>query len=115
EWGLLPEKIYYSRNGMPVSNIPAPRESKNPAAKIKFFFIGQISQHKGIQTLLEATKLLLPMAANKFEVHIHGFFQEKSFEEQVQPEIEMLQGTVFFHGAYRNHEVYDILRDADAI
>ena len=114
EWGLPPERILYSRNGIRSGIANRHAVSKRP---FRFGFIGQIMPHKGILTLLEACKILKGKIDHNFELQLHGIFHElqPSFKKDVLNRIEKLGKTAIYKGPYDNAQVGEILSEIDVL
>ncbi len=78
EWGIPKEKLshlIYSFDDRPYAIArPAPIRA-HPASPIRFGFMGQFTPHKGVETLLEAVRLMqarLPESVEPWCVHLFG-------------------------------------------
>ena len=112
--GMLPEKIEVINNGINLSKFK--NIQKTSSQKIRFGFIGQIVEHKGLEKLLEAFSLLSKAEREKVSLVIVGTGEElflnycKSLAENLN-----LVEVVTFYGKINNKEIKKMLRNIDAL
>lgn len=110
--------FYQHRGFFPQSNIrvipnPAPKHPDKPSAPflhagpVRFFFVGQLESHKGIELLLKSIDALdVP-----FELHIAG---DGSFAQKVSERAQK-DRRIFFHGFISLEHIHKIMARSDAI
>ena len=82
-----------------------------------FGFFGQLNPFKGIIELLEAIKSIQSeLVAKGFQLHIHGAgleHQSQEFVEHFNGLIDELNNVVYFHGAYRQDQLSELMASVD--
>jgi glycosyltransferase involved in cell wall biosynthesis len=77
-WGIPTEKLtelVYSFDHHPYEVARAEPERPDPTSPIRFGFMGQFTPHKGLGTLVEATRIMqarLPESVEPWRVHLYG-------------------------------------------
>ncbi|WP_394128927.1 glycosyltransferase family 4 protein [Shewanella maritima] len=118
DWGLEPDSITVIENGqlpiVDVTDTKGNRSQESDTVNIAYF--GQVNPYKGIDVLLEATKLLPKKLNGKYRIDIHGAnmeHQKGAFKERIAELLEEVGDSCRFHGAYENHEMPALLANSD--
>jgi glycosyltransferase involved in cell wall biosynthesis len=111
--GIPRDKIKLINNGI---NLREFSRSKTRSKKIRFAYIGQIIEHKGIVNLLQALSVLDDKEREKISVLIvgSGIKVYVDFCKRLAKELFSTNPPVFY-GAAGNHKVPAILKNIDAI
>ena len=91
------------------------RPLKKGGLRGNFAYFGNLSPNKGVLVLLEAARLLNQRHPGAFRVDIHGGapFQSDAFKADLNAALARVDGYVGWHGAYREEEMADLMRNTD--
>ncbi|MDX9913043.1 MAG: glycosyltransferase [Candidatus Moranbacteria bacterium] len=117
KWGIAEDKILYSRNGMNILNQDILNKDKFIEKKedglFNFVFTSQVREHKGIDVLLDAFKILEKNNFNKAKLFIFGGYDKGSiYGRKFKKRIFSLRN-VKYRGSFKNSDINSILKDAD--
>ena len=107
--GLRGAKVILMRYGMRHFPAVRRRERRGP---VRFGYIGALHPHKGIDLLLEAFRQVGHDASLHVFGSVFGSPISRSFWRRVR---DRAMPNVFFHGAYDNGRVGEILADIDVV
>jgi glycosyltransferase involved in cell wall biosynthesis len=113
DWGIPREKLRFEDYGrVPQERFEAPIESR-PRTRLGFF--GQISPVKGVDTLLEAMKLLAERAPD-VHLYLHGAnidILRPEARVQIDEALEAIGNNVTFTGPYGPSDVPRLMAEVD--
>ncbi|MCP4362066.1 MAG: glycosyltransferase family 4 protein [Chloroflexi bacterium] len=112
EAGVEPGRIVFSRQGRDFPNLKSEMVEKTVAPHLRVGYIGQITQLKGVHTLLEAVK---QMPDAPLTVRIYG--DTTHFPEYTTRLRQLMEGDkrLALAGIYDRHEVSRVLREIDVL
>jgi len=117
DWGLDPAKIRVLENGqVPLTQVTP--EKKTKSEKVKFAYFGQLTQFKGVDTLLEAIDRLDRESLKQLELDVHGSGlsdQPEAFQKKINYAFEKHKDIVTFHDSYQPHELTKLMQDVDFV
>lgn len=109
EMGMSAEKFEVVRNGIPMPWLEAPRaqEDRKAPSPLRLFFMGQLGRHKGIDTVIDAIRLLPLDVPVELEIAGKGDMESYVLDAITQdPRIR-------YHGFVRGDEKYALMSSAD--
>jgi glycosyltransferase involved in cell wall biosynthesis len=116
DWGIPADRITVIENGQPSFERNIPRHSRPGLQKIGFF--GQVTEYKGVDTLLKALSLVPPNARRHLQVEIHGANLEQRSEtfraliEDLRAPL-LAEGTLRWVGGYERKELFRKMSQVD--
>lgn len=102
----LSRPIEVVENGyMGEYNATSPRLDR--AGPMRFGYFGNISEVKGLRSLLRAVEILSGEGISDFHLDVHGqqLFEDKALEKAIAKAKRKYPGIITFHGAYRANEI----------
>lgn len=111
-FGVPPERILMSRNGLDTEHLRGRRPTDSP--RVRFAFMGSFVWYKGLQVLVEAFS---KMEEGEAELHIHGDDRSTPDARAYRKRLEGLcaKETLVFHGPFRSEDLPGLYRDIDAL
>lgn len=108
------EKIEVINNGINLERFK--NIQKTSSQKIRFGFIGQIIEHKGLEKLLEAFSLLSKAEREKVSLAIVGNGEELFFNycKSLAKNLNLTE-VVTFYGKINNKEIQEMFRNVDVL
>lgn len=113
ERGFSHDHVRFVRHG--IRQPPPGLPMRTPVdGRLRLVYMGQLAPHKGVHVLIDAFRRLTP-GQRKAELLIYG--DASAFPEYAQRLKHMASGEdqVRFAGTYTNPQVWDVLREADAV
>ena len=115
--GVPSQKCFYFPNFYKEPDIEIPNGEiiRNNGSRVKFIFLSQIREEKGIFYLLDAAKLLLNKGIRQFDLHIYGPIFEDIREKfkrelaKLPKEIVIYCGVVPYNKIYETFIKYDVM------
>jgi glycosyltransferase involved in cell wall biosynthesis len=116
DWGIERNRIQFIENIQTISKKVPIRKIESDERRNRFVYIGQVTNFKGVNILLEAFNEL-PKKIRK-EICIDIFGSDKHLnDEKLKEKLAYVQKQnnypITYHGAYENHQIPEILEDAD--
>jgi len=112
-WGLPADRIKLIRNGRPDA-APAPLRPDAKGRRNVFGFFGNLTPWKGIEVLLQASRLLIEREV-AFELRVHGGapFQNAEFVSRIEELFKETAPAVVRLGPYKTHEIPELMAPVD--
>ncbi len=112
--GLSPEKAVFINNGIDLSRFK--HMKKSFSGKIRFAFIGQVIEHKGIEELLYSVSQLNPEEKRRASFIVVGTGEKIYYDLYKRLSAEVgVSDTIQFIGALHNEEIPRLLNQIDAV
>lgn len=108
-----PERLIFSRIGIDRGSLQ-PSAEHNREGFVKFGYVGQVAQHKGVHILVEAFQRLQATHQNS-ELHIWGGLETQPEYVRKLRAITDDDTRVHFHGRFENRHLSSILRSLDFV
>jgi glycosyltransferase involved in cell wall biosynthesis len=112
----LRQPIEVVENGyMGEHNALLPRQER--VGPVRFGYFGNISEVKGLRSLLEAVELLSREGVSNFHVHVHGqqLFEDKVLSEAIAHAKQKHLNIITFCGGYNANEIASRMAAVDAV
>ena len=105
------DKIDYSAHGRDLDQVGVP-QSRASSDKIRFAYTGQIVPHKGVDTLIEAFKLIPTHLPAELQI-----FGNPDLDSRCRhyPELARDHANIIWKGAYDHGQVREILSNIDVV
>ncbi|OAI45775.1 hypothetical protein AYO44_12435 [Planctomycetaceae bacterium SCGC AG-212-F19] len=113
--GVSPEKIVRLGYGLNPSYTDTYR-TKRPSPEVRFGYIGQIAEHKGVHVLLQAFRLLRETALPRpVSLRVWGDPAQQAGYTAWLRDLAAGQPGVEFRGTFPNRQIGEIFTDIDAL
>jgi glycosyltransferase involved in cell wall biosynthesis len=114
-WGIPRERIRFEEYGRVTEDRVIGRDRGSDIPRNRLGYFGQLSESKGIKTLLEAMTKLKEQGVD-VQLSVHGAnlaLQPSEFQRQFEELLERNQGNVTMHGTYRRDELPGLMAEVD--
>ncbi|MCL4826270.1 MAG: glycosyltransferase family 4 protein [Caldilinea sp.] len=108
-----PERLVFSRIGIDSASLQSSDE-RNREGGVKFGYVGQVAQHKGVHILVEAFRCMQSLHRDS-ELHIWGGLETQPEYVRRLRAIADGDARVHFHGRFENRYLSDVLRSLDFV
>ena len=113
-FGVTPDRIVHSANGMDLSYIEQPPQDPEPAS-IRFGYVGSIIKTKGVHVLVDA---FLRAVMGRADLELHVFGSAEPLDEDLLRGVKAEDAHcpfVTFHGRFDNTKISSVLQQFDVL
>jgi len=110
--GVAPDRIAFSRQGRDFPELVPDLLQKSPASRLRVGYMGQIEQHKGVHTLLQAVRKLPDV---DLEVKVYGDPDQAPAYTRELCRIMGGDPRIGLKGTYSREEVSHVFHDLDVV